>query len=107
MHACILSTCAVWATAVWDPPTVAVTKRKFLEGYSKPVSGIYDAVLQELLVQQHLIRYNKKYQYDPVCGAACGRPFCNTACHVVASALADLSVRQSLFQGREGVPLST
>lgn len=55
-----------WHCAEWNPPTVAVTKRKFLEAYSKPISGIYDAVLQELLVQQHLIRYKKKYQYDPV-----------------------------------------
>ncbi len=52
--------------AAWDPPAVSITKRKFLEAYPKPVPGIYDAVLQELLVQQHLIRYNKKYQYNPV-----------------------------------------
>ena len=45
---------------------MSITKRKFLEAYPKPVPGIYDAVLQELLVQQHLIRYNKKYQYNPV-----------------------------------------
>ena len=42
------------------------TKRRFLDAYSKPIPGIYDAVIQELLVQQHLIRYNKKYQYNPV-----------------------------------------
>lgn len=45
---------------------MAVTKRKFLDTYPKPVPGLYDAVIQELLVQQHLIRYNKKYQYNPV-----------------------------------------
>lgn len=28
--------------------------------------SIYNTVIQELLVQQHLIRYNKKYQYDEV-----------------------------------------
>jgi hypothetical protein len=61
-------TSSPWYCAVWDPPTVAVTKRKFLEAYSKPISGIYDAVLQELLVQQHLIRYQKRYKYDPVRG---------------------------------------
>lgn len=42
------------------------TKRKFRESYPKPISGIYDAVVQELLVQQHLIRYNRKYKYNPV-----------------------------------------
>lgn len=45
---------------------MAETKRRFRETYPKPVSGIYDAVIQELLVQQHLIRYNKRYQYNPV-----------------------------------------
>lgn len=52
--------------AAREVPPVSVTKRNFLEAYPKPVPGIYDAVLQELLVQQHLIRYNTKYQYNPV-----------------------------------------
>lgn len=52
--------------APWDPPPVSETKRKFRETYPKPISGIYDAVVQELLVQQHLIRYNKRYSYNPV-----------------------------------------
>jgi Thylakoid formation protein len=47
---------------------VSETKRKFRESYPKPISGIYDAVVQELLVQQHLIRYNRKYKYNPVRG---------------------------------------
>ena len=42
------------------------TKRKFWDAYPKPLPGIYDAVIQELLVQQHLIRYQKKYSYHPV-----------------------------------------
>jgi photosystem II biogenesis protein Psp29 len=52
-------------SAPWDPPPVSETKRKFRESYPKPISGIYDAVVQELLVQQHLIRYNRKYKYNP------------------------------------------
>ena len=50
----------------WNPPTVSVTKAKFFEGFRKPLPSVYNVVVQELLVQQHLIRYNKKYQYDEV-----------------------------------------
>lgn len=50
----------------WAPPTVADTKKKFLDAYCKPIPGIYSTVVNELLVQQHLIRYNRKYQYNPV-----------------------------------------
>ena len=52
--------------ANFAPPTVADTKRKFIEAYSKPVPAIYNTVLQELLVQQHFIRYSVKYQYNEV-----------------------------------------
>ena len=52
--------------APWNPPTVADTKRKFYEAFRKPVPGIYNNIIQELLVQQHLMRWNKKYTYDEV-----------------------------------------
>nr|ACG46365.1 chloroplast-localized Ptr ToxA-binding protein1 [Zea mays] len=48
------------------PPTVAETKLNFLKSYKRPIPSIYSAVLQELLVQQHLMRYKKTYQYDAV-----------------------------------------
>lgn len=54
--------------ALWTPPTVADTKRKFYEAFRKPVPGIYNNIIQELLVQQHLMRWNKKYTYDEVRG---------------------------------------
>ena len=38
----------------------------FLRAYKRPIPSIYNTVLQELLVQQHLIKYKKSYQYDPV-----------------------------------------
>lgn len=38
----------------------------FLKSYKKPIPSIYNTLLQELLVQQHLMRYKKTYQYDPV-----------------------------------------
>ncbi|XP_078428568.1 photosystem II reaction center PSB29 protein [Wolffia australiana] len=47
-------------------PTVSDTKLNFLKGYKRPIPSIYNTVLQELLVQQHLIRYKRTYQYDPV-----------------------------------------
>lgn len=50
------------------PPTVADTKAKFYKAFSTPIPSIYNNVILELLVQQHLMRYNTKYQYDPVRG---------------------------------------
>ncbi|KAG5597016.1 hypothetical protein H5410_038248, partial [Solanum commersonii] len=47
-------------------PTVADTKLKFLTAYKRPIPTVYNTVLQELIVQQHLTRYKKSYQYDPV-----------------------------------------
>lgn len=47
-------------------PTVAETKLNFLKLYKRPIPSIYNTVLQELIVQQHLMRYKKIYQYDAV-----------------------------------------
>ncbi|MCD7467264.1 Protein THYLAKOID FORMATION 1, chloroplastic [Datura stramonium] len=49
-----------------DLPTVADTKMNFLTAYKRPIPTVYNTVLQELIVQQHLVRYKKSYQYDPV-----------------------------------------
>ncbi|KAL2624346.1 hypothetical protein R1flu_008591 [Riccia fluitans] len=54
------------AAPTTDIPTVADTKRNFLESYRRPVPSIYNNVIQELLVQHHLLRYNTTYQYDAV-----------------------------------------
>ncbi|XP_072951062.1 protein THYLAKOID FORMATION1, chloroplastic [Typha angustifolia] len=48
------------------PPPVSETKLSFLKSYKRPIPSIYSSVLQELLVQQHLMRYKRTYQYDPV-----------------------------------------
>ena len=45
---------------------MADTKRKFYEAFRRPVAGIYNTVIQELLVQQHIMRYNRAYSYDAV-----------------------------------------
>lgn len=49
-----------------DVPTVSETKLSFLKTYKRPVPNIYNSVLQELIVQQHLMRYKRTYQYDAV-----------------------------------------
>jgi photosystem II biogenesis protein Psp29 len=49
-----------------SPPTVSDTKAAFTRAFSRPLPGIYSTVLQELLVQQHLFRFNKTYQYNEV-----------------------------------------
>ncbi len=48
---------------------MADTKRKFVEAYRFPVPAVYGNVLQELLVAQHLARYNVNYAYSAVRGA--------------------------------------
>eukprot|EP00775_Hariotina_reticulata_P002157 gene2157-2475_t len=48
------------------PPTVADTKKQFIEGYQRPIPSIYNTVVQELLVQQHFIRYGINYKYNAV-----------------------------------------
>jgi len=45
---------------------VAETKSNFLRAYKRPIPSIYNNVLIELLVQQHLMRYKRTYRYDPV-----------------------------------------
>lgn len=48
------------------PATVADTKSNFLKAYKRPIPSVYNTVLQELIVQQHLMRYKRTYRYDPV-----------------------------------------
>ncbi|KAK4355871.1 hypothetical protein RND71_024842 [Anisodus tanguticus] len=58
--------CPLQLQAIPDLPTVAETKMNFLTAYKRPIPTVYNTVLQELIVQQHLIKYKKSYQYDPV-----------------------------------------
>jgi hypothetical protein len=54
------------AAASFAPPPVSTTKVAFLGHYSKPVPSIYNVVVQELLVQQHFMRYATNYEYNEV-----------------------------------------
>jgi photosystem II biogenesis protein Psp29 len=56
----------VKAAAGFAPPTVADTKAKFTQAYTKPIPALYNTVVQELLVQQHFIRYSVNYKYNAV-----------------------------------------
>ncbi|XP_057460870.1 protein THYLAKOID FORMATION1, chloroplastic-like [Actinidia eriantha] len=49
-----------------DVPPVSETKLNFLKAYKRPIPSIYNTVLQELIVQQHLMRYKRTYRYDAV-----------------------------------------
>ncbi|XP_050380489.1 protein THYLAKOID FORMATION1, chloroplastic [Argentina anserina] len=49
-----------------ESATVADTKLNFLRAYKRPIPSVYNTVLQELIVQQHLMRYKRTYRYDPV-----------------------------------------
>ena len=51
---------------VSDVPSVSETKLNFLKAYKRPIPSIYNTVLQELIVQQHLMRYKRTYRYDAV-----------------------------------------
>ncbi|KAA8526439.1 hypothetical protein F0562_008358 [Nyssa sinensis] len=51
---------------VSDVPTVSQTKLNFLKAYKRPIPSVYNTVLQELIVQQHLMRYKRTYRYDAV-----------------------------------------
>ena len=55
-----------WIGVRADVPTVADTKSAFIKAYRKPIPSIYSNVIQEILVQQHLMRYNTTYTYDPI-----------------------------------------
>ncbi|KAI4322612.1 hypothetical protein L6164_022289 [Bauhinia variegata] len=50
------------------PPAVSETKANFLKAYKRPIPSIYNNVLQELLVQHHLMRYKRSHRYDPIFG---------------------------------------
>lgn len=46
--------------------TVSDTKKLFLELYPTPIAALYNTILQELLVQHHLICFGSKFAYDKI-----------------------------------------
>ncbi|MGB3534475.1 MAG: photosystem II biogenesis protein Psp29 [Microcoleaceae cyanobacterium] len=46
--------------------TVSDTKRAFYSIHTRPVNSIYRRVVEELMVEMHLLKVNADFQYDPI-----------------------------------------
>jgi photosystem II biogenesis protein Psp29 len=46
--------------------TVSDAKRDFYKAFPKPINSIYRRVVDELLVEIHLLTVNQKFSYDPI-----------------------------------------
>lgn len=57
---------SVAASVDLNAVTVSDTKKKFLDAYAKPIPALYSTIIQELLVQAHLIKFGAKFEYDKV-----------------------------------------
>jgi len=53
-----------------NPRTVSDTKRSFYQIHSRPINSIYRRVIEELMVEMHLLSVNATFQYDAI--YACG-----------------------------------
>ncbi|MCS6782413.1 MAG: photosystem II biogenesis protein Psp29 [Gloeomargarita sp. SKYBB_i_bin120] len=47
-------------------PTVADTKRAFYQHYPRPIHSVYQRVVEELLVEMHLLHVNVAFRYQPL-----------------------------------------
>lgn len=47
-------------------PTVSDTKRAFYSRQTRPVNSVYRRVIEELLVEMHLLRVNDDFKYDAI-----------------------------------------
>ncbi len=47
-------------------PTVSDTKRAFYNAHTRPINSIYRRVVEELLVEMHLLSVNDNFTYDPL-----------------------------------------
>ena len=46
--------------------TVSDTKRAFYTTHTRPISSIYRRVVEELMVEMHLLSVNAEFQYDSI-----------------------------------------
>ncbi|MGK7888410.1 MAG: photosystem II biogenesis protein Psp29 [Leptolyngbyaceae cyanobacterium] len=46
--------------------TVSDTKRAFYAAHTRPISSIYRRVVEELMVEMHLLSVNVEFRYDPI-----------------------------------------
>ncbi len=47
-------------------PTVADTKRAFYQYHPRPIHSVYQRVVEELLVEMHLLQVNVEFRYHPL-----------------------------------------
>lgn len=46
--------------------TVSDTKRSFYTLHTRPIASVYRRVVEELMVEIHLLRVNENFRYDPI-----------------------------------------
>ena len=46
--------------------TVSDTKRAFYNTHTRPINSVYRRVIEELMVEMHLLSVNVDFQYDPI-----------------------------------------
>ncbi|MEB3280630.1 MAG: photosystem II biogenesis protein Psp29 [Lyngbya sp.] len=46
--------------------TVSDTKRAFYSIHTRPINSVYRRVIEELMVEMHLLSVNANFQYDPI-----------------------------------------
>ncbi|MBW4655320.1 MAG: photosystem II biogenesis protein Psp29 [Kaiparowitsia implicata GSE-PSE-MK54-09C] len=49
-----------------DVRTVSDTKRAFYSSHTRPINSIYRRVVEELMVEMHLLSVNADFHYDPI-----------------------------------------
>lgn len=58
--------CYLLQLAVNNVRTVSDTKREFYQHHARPINSIYRRVVDELLVEMHLLSVNEDFVYDPI-----------------------------------------
>lgn len=56
----------IYKTQVNKNRTVSDTKRSFYTIHTRPINSIYRRVVEELMVEMHLLLANADFQYDPI-----------------------------------------
>src|SRR5579883_1582918 len=57
--------CRTHSSAVNNVRTVSDTKRAFYTIHTRPINSIYRRVVEELMVEMHLLAVNADFRYDP------------------------------------------
>jgi len=56
------------AYSVDKVPTVSDTKRNFYANHTRPINSVYRRLVEELMVEMHLLSVNTDFRYDPIYG---------------------------------------